>query len=93
MWYTMKRPKLQIVAIDEGEFLVSGIDQIYNKMIGEKFLKLRKHIPINMQEAQRTLNKQHQKRKFPQGIIGKTLSTPNKERVLKAARERNTNHI
>lgn len=66
MWYTMKRPKLQIVARDEvEEFLVSGIDQIYNKMIGEKFLKLRKHIPIKTQEAQRTLNKQHQKRKFP----------------------------
>lgn len=94
MWHTMKRPKLQIVGIDEGEeFLVSGKDQIYNKIIGKKFLKLRKHIPINMQETHRTLNTQHRKRKFPQSIIGKTLSIPNKEQVLKAARERNTDRI
>lgn len=44
-------------------------------------------MPIQIQEAHITSNRQDQKRKFPQHIIVKSLSRHNKENILKAARE------
>jgi hypothetical protein len=41
-----------------------------------------------VQEAYRTPNHQDQKRNTPRHIIIKTLSTQNKERILKAAKEK-----
>jgi hypothetical protein len=43
---------------------------------------------IKAQEAYRTPNKWDQKRKSPCYIIIKTLNIQNKERILKAAREK-----
>jgi hypothetical protein len=43
---------------------------------------------MQVQEAFRTLNRQVQKRTFPHHVIAKTLGIPNKERILKVAREK-----
>lgn len=43
-------------------------------------------MPIQIQEAHITSNRQDQKRKFPQHIIVKILSMHNKESVLKVVR-------
>jgi hypothetical protein len=43
---------------------------------------------INVQEAYRTPNKFDHKRKSSHNIIIKMLNTRNKERILKAAREK-----
>ena len=43
---------------------------------------------IKVQEAYRTPNRLDQKRKSPHHIIIKTLNIQNKERILKAAREK-----
>ena len=48
---------------------------------------------MQKQEAHRAPNGQDQKRKTSPHIIAKTLSIQGKERVLKAAREKNTNLI
>jgi hypothetical protein len=45
-------------------------------------------MPINIQEAYRTPNKQDQKRNSSCHIIVKTPNTKNKERILKAVREK-----
>jgi hypothetical protein len=45
-------------------------------------------MPIQVPEASRTPNRPNQNRTSPQHIIVKTLSTENKERILKAAREK-----
>jgi tRNA A37 threonylcarbamoyladenosine dehydratase len=45
-------------------------------------------LPIQVQEASRTPNRLNQNRSAPQHIIIKTISTENKERVLKAIREK-----
>jgi hypothetical protein len=52
------------------------------------FPNLGKEIVIQVQAALRTPNRQNQKRTFPKHIIVKVLSTWNKERILKAAREK-----
>ena len=65
MWDNIRRPNLQIIGIEEGEeSQVYGLDQIFNKIIEENFPKLRKNIPIQTQTAQRTLNRQDQKRNW-----------------------------
>ena len=48
---------------------------------------------IKVQEAYRTTNKKDQKRKYSCHIKIKTLNTQNKERILKAAREKGPSKI
>ena len=43
---------------------------------------------INIQETYKTPNRLDQKSKFPHHIIIKTLNAQNKDRILKAAREK-----
>jgi hypothetical protein len=64
------------------------ICNISNKIIAEKFLKSRKELSIQVQEASRTPNRLDQNRTSSQHIIFKTTSTEDRERILKAIREK-----
>jgi hypothetical protein len=64
-----------------------GIYSIFNKII-ENFPSLDKAMPIQVQEASRTSNRLDQNRTTSQHTIIKT-STENRERILKAVREKN----
>jgi phosphopantetheine adenylyltransferase len=46
-------------------------------------------MPIQIQKASRTSNRVEQNRTTPQHIIIKTMSTENRERLLRAVREKN----
>ena len=60
---TMRRPDLRIISIDENkDFQRKGPVNIFNKIIEENFPNLKKDMPMNIQEAYRTLNKLDQKR-------------------------------
>jgi hypothetical protein len=48
-------------------------------------------LPIQVQEASRTPNKLDKNRSFPWHIIIKTIRAENRERILKARRERKNN--
>ena len=50
MWHTMRKElDLWIIGIDKGEeFRANGIDQNFNKIIEENFLKFRKDTPIQI---------------------------------------------
>ena len=65
----------------------SNTDQIFNKTTEEIFPKLRKDMPIEMQEANTTPSRQGQKRNFVWNITVKAINIKNKERVFKATRE------
>jgi hypothetical protein len=60
---------------------------LFNRIIAENFLKLKEERVTHMQEAYRTRNCQA-KRETHRHIIIKTLKTQNKERFLKAAKEK-----
>jgi hypothetical protein len=84
-----KRPNLRIMGIEEGEEVqAKGICNIFNKIITENFPNLEKVMPIQVQEASRTPNRLDQNRTSPWHIIIKTISTENRERILKAVREK-----
>jgi hypothetical protein len=77
------------MGVEEGEKIQSkGIDKLFNRIIAENFPNLEKQEVTHVQEAYRTSNHQDQKRKTTRHIIIKILSTQNKDRVLKAAKEK-----
>jgi hypothetical protein len=67
---TMRRPKLQIIGVDENEdFQLKGPANIFNKIIEESLPNLKKDMPMNIQEAYRNPNRLEQKRNSSQHII------------------------
>jgi hypothetical protein len=68
----IKRPNLRIMGIEEEEVQAKGMHNIFNKIITENFPNLEKDIPIQMQEATRTSNRQDQNRTTSRHIIIKT---------------------
>jgi hypothetical protein len=85
---SINRQNLRIMGIEEEEVQTKGLCNIFNKIITENFPNLEKDLPIQVQEASRTPNKLDQKRTSPRHIIIKTASTENRERLLKAEREK-----
>jgi hypothetical protein len=82
------------MGIEEGkEVQAKGMHNILNKIITENFPNLQKTMPIQVQGASRTLNRLDQNRTTPQYIIIKITSTENRERLLKAVREKKTSNI
>jgi hypothetical protein len=67
-----------------------GTNNLFNRIIAKNFpnLKKKRVIQIQDQEAYRTPNCQNQKKKKTQHIIIKTFSKENKERILKAAKDK-----
>ena len=65
------------------------IVNLFEKIM-ENFPNLAKEIDMQVQEAQRVLNKMDTKRPTPRHIIIKMLKIKDKERILKAARETHT---
>jgi hypothetical protein len=86
---TMRRPNLWIIEVDENEdFQLKGPANIFNKIIEENFPNLKKEMPMNIQEAYRTPNRLYQKRNSSRHIIIRTTNALNKDRILKAVREK-----
>jgi hypothetical protein len=88
IWATMNRANPRIMDVEGKEIKTKGIDKLFNRIIAENFPNLKKERVIQVQEAYRTPNHQDQKRNTPRHIIIKTLSTQNKERILKAEQEK-----
>jgi hypothetical protein len=87
---SIKRQNLRIMGIEEGEEVqAKGIHNTFNKIITENVPNLEKVMFIQVQKASRTPNRLDQNRTTPQHIIIKTTSTENRERILKAVREKN----
>jgi hypothetical protein len=76
------------MGIEEGEEAqAKGIHNIFNKIIIKNFPNFEKVLPIQLQKASSTPNRLDQNRTSSWHII-KTTSTENRERILKAVREK-----
>jgi hypothetical protein len=85
----MRRPNLWIIGVDENEdFKLKGPANIFNKIIEENFPNLKKEMPMNIQEAYRTPNRLDQKRNSSRQITIRITNALNKDRILKAIREK-----
>ena len=74
--------------IISGDYQLKGTVNIFNKIIEENFLYLKKRMAMSIHKIYRTPNRLDQKRNSSYHIIIKTPNTLNKERILKAAREK-----
>jgi hypothetical protein len=85
----MRRSNLRIIGIEESkDSHLKGPVNVFHKIIEENFPNLKKEMPMNIEEAYRTLNRLDQKRNSSCHIIIKTPNALNKERILKAVREK-----
>ena len=82
----MKRLNLRMIGRRQNSQL-KGPEKVFNKIIEENFSNLKKEVSIQVQEAYR-IPDWTIKEKSPCHIITKTLNIQNKERILKAAREK-----
>ena len=74
--------------MSEGEQEEQEIENLFEKIMKENFPNLVKEIDIQVQEAQTVPNKLDPKRATPRHIIIKMPKVKDKERILKAAREK-----
>ena len=72
----------------EGREKEQEIGNLFEKIVKEKFPNLVKKIDMQVQEAQRVPNRMDVKRPTPRHIIIKMPKVRDKERLLKAAREK-----
>jgi hypothetical protein len=85
----MRIPNLWIIGVDENEdFQLKGPANIFKKIIEENFPNLKKEMAMNLQAAYRTPNRLDQKRNSSRHIIIRTTSALNKDKILKAVREK-----
>ena len=87
LWDNIKRAKLHIIGISEGKEKEKGIENTFEEIMAENFPNL-KEINIKIQEAQRAPNKLNPNRHTPRHSIIKMAKVKDKERILKAAREK-----
>ena len=77
----------------EGEEKRQEIRNLFEKIMKENVPSLVKEIDMQVQEAQRVPNKMDAKRPTPRHIIIKMPKVKDKERILKAAREKHLSYL
>ena len=87
LWDNIKRANLRIIGIPEGVEKDKGMENIFEEIITGNFPNL-KDTDFKMQEAQRAPNKLNPNRPTPRHVIIKMAKVNDNERILKAAKEK-----
>jgi len=87
LWDNIKWTNLHIIGIPEGKEKEKGIENIFEEIMAENFPNL-KYTDIKIQKLQRAPNKLNLNKPTPRHIIIKMAKVKDKERILKAAREK-----
>ena len=87
----MKYSNIQIIGVPEGEEQQKGIENLFEQIMKENFPNLTKEIDFwDVQEAQRLPKKLDPRRNTPRHIMITLPKIKEKERILEAAREKDT---
>ena len=84
----MKHNNIRIIGIPEGEEKEQGIETLFEKIMMENFTNLEEGQTMQVQEAQRVPIKMKPNRRTLRHITIKMPSFKDKERILKATREK-----
>ena len=84
----MKHNNIHIIGIPEGEEEEEGIENLFEKVMMENSLNLMRQKVTQIQETQRVPSKRNPKRPTSRHVIIKMAKFQDKERILKAAREK-----
>ena len=84
----MKHNTIHIIGIPEGEEEEQGIENLFEKVMIENFPNVMTEKATQIQEAEKVLIKRSPKRPTPRHGIIKKAKFQDKERILKAPREK-----
>ena len=87
LWDNIKLNNIQITAVPE-KLEKKGYEKIYEEIIVENFPDMEKEIVNQVQEVQRVPYRTNPRRNMPRDILMKLTKIKHKERILKAAREK-----
>ena len=87
LWDHMKHTNIQIIGVPEEE-KKKGYKKIFKEIVVENFPNMEKEIVNQVQEAQRIPYRINSRGNMPRHILIKLIKTKHKERILKAAREK-----
>ena len=88
LWDKIKHTNIRIIGVPEGEERKKGPEKIFEEIIGENFPNMGKEIPTQVQEAQRVPGRINPRRNMPRHTVIKLAKIKDKEKLLKAAREK-----
>ena len=88
LWDNIKCSNIRIIGVPEGEEREKGPEKIFEAIIVENFPNTGKEIAIQVQEAQRVPYRINPRRNMPRHIVIKLAKIKDKEKLLKAAREK-----
>uniref|UniRef100_A0A9L0RMH8 L1 transposable element RRM domain-containing protein n=1 Tax=Equus caballus TaxID=9796 RepID=A0A9L0RMH8_HORSE len=85
---SIRKCNIRIIDIPEGEEKENGADRLFKEIIAENFQNLWNKLEIQVKEANRSPNYINVKRPSPRHIVVKLAKFNNKERILRAVRQR-----
>ena len=88
LWDNIKRNNIRIIVISEGEEREKGPEKIFEEIKVENFPNMGKEIATQVQEVQRVPYRINPRRNTPRHIVIKLAKVTDKEKLLKAAREK-----
>ena len=88
LWDNIKRTNIRIIRVPEEEEKKKGSEKIFEEIIVKNFPDMQKEIVNQVQEEQRVLYRINPKRNTPRHILIKLSKIKYKEKILKAAREK-----
>ena len=88
LWDNVKQNNICIIGVPEGEERVKGTEKIFQEITAKNFPHMGKETLTQIQEAQQEPYKINPRRKTPRYILIKLTKIKDKEKILKAAREK-----
>ena len=88
LWDNIKCNNIRIIGVPEGEEREKGPEKLFEEIILENFPNMGKEIATQVQEAQRVPYRINPRRNTPRHIVIKLTKIRYKEKILKAAREK-----
>ena len=88
LWDNIKLNNIRIIWVPEGEEREKGPEKIFEEIIVENFPKMGKELATQVQEVQRVPYRINPRRNMPRHIVIKLAKIKDKDKLLKAAREK-----
>ena len=88
LWDNVKRTNIHIIGVPEGQEREKETEKIFQEIIAKNFPNMGKESFTQIQEAQRVPYKINPRRNTPRHIVIKLTKIKDKEKILKAAREK-----
>ena len=88
LWDNIKRNNIHIIGVPEGEEREKGPKKIFAEITGKNFPNMGKEIATQVQEAQLVPYRINPRRNTPRHIVIKLANIKDKEKLLKAEREK-----